>query len=84
MKRANPRGCQLVRGFLMGLAYQAGHKLTTARIRKLGASRATAKRDMKLLRKLVPVLPSKPLLGMRHHVAQQTKPIRGSQEERSL
>jgi hypothetical protein len=72
-KRSNPRGSQLVRGFLMGLAYGSGHKLTTARIRKLGASRATAKRDMAKIRKLVPVLPSKPLLGMVYHVAQQTK-----------
>jgi hypothetical protein len=72
-KRANPRACQLVRGFLMGLAYGSGHRLTTARIRKLGASRATAKRDMKAIRKLVPVLPSKPILGMIYHVAQQTK-----------
>lgn len=72
-KRRNLRGCQLARGFLLGLAYQSGHRLTTARIRKMGASRATAKRDMKVIRKLVPVLPAKPILGMLYHVAQRTK-----------
>lgn len=72
-KRANPRGCQLVRGFLAGLAYGNGHNLTTARIRKLGASKATAKRDMAKIRKLVPCLSSKPLLGILYHVAQRTK-----------
>jgi hypothetical protein len=72
-KRHFPRSTQLVRGFLLGLAYQSGHSLTTARIRKMGASKATAKRDMKAIRKLVPVLPSKPRLWMLYHVAQRTK-----------
>jgi len=72
-KRCNPRATQLVRGFLLGLAHGSGHVLTTARIRKMGASKATAKRDMKAIRKLVPVLPSKPVLGLLYHVAQRTK-----------
>jgi hypothetical protein len=73
MKRANPRGCQFVRGFLLGMLYERGHTITTARIRReLRASRATAKRDMKHIRTLVPALPRKPLASARGHAAQRT------------
>lgn len=67
-KRRNPKGSQLVRGFILGQLYERGHKLTTARIRGLGASRATAKRDMTALALLVKVTPSKPLAGLKHHL----------------
>jgi hypothetical protein len=64
---------QLVRGFLLGMLYEQGKVLTTARIRReLRVSRATAKRDMGWIRKLVPVLSSKPLIGLRRHLPQRT------------
>lgn len=72
-KRGNPRACQLSRGFLLGQLHAKGHTLTTARIRKLGVSKATAKRDMRAIRKLVPAVSSKPVIGMRNYVAQRTK-----------
>lgn len=75
MKRANPRGCQLVRGFLLGMLYEQGKVITTARIRReLRVSRATAKRDMVWIRKLVPVLPSKPFIGCMMYQPQRTLP----------
>lgn len=75
MKRRNPRSSQLVRGFILGQLHERGHTLTTARIRRLGASHATAKRDMRAIAALVPVTPSKPLQGMRVHVQQQAKKV---------
>lgn len=72
-KRHYPRGSQLVRGFILGQLYERGHTLTTARICKLGASRATARRDMKAIAGLVPVTPSKPLQGMRYYIAQRAR-----------
>lgn len=72
-KRRNPRACQLVRGFLLGLAYEQGHTITTERIRKdMGASRATAKRDMKEIAKLVLVTPSKPVASLKAHFSRRT------------
>lgn len=60
MKRRNPRASQFVRGFRLGLFYAGGRVLTTRGIRReLGVSRATAKRDMKAIAKLVKVTPSK-------------------------
>jgi hypothetical protein len=76
-KRANPRGCQFVRGFLLGMLYAQGKMLTTARIRReMRVSRPTAKRDMRLIRKLVIVTPSKPLIGLKAHLPQQTLPLK--------
>jgi hypothetical protein len=76
-KRANPRGCQLARGFLLGLLYGRGFVLTTARIRKeLRVSRATAKRDMVQIRKLVPVRSSKPAINVKRHLPQATVPLK--------
>lgn len=76
-KRANPRGCQLSRGFLLGLLYARGFKLSTARIRReLRVSRATAKRDMVQIRKLVPVRSSKPAIAVKRHLAQETLPMK--------
>lgn len=73
-KRANPRGSQLERGFLLGMLYEQGRDITTARIRRLfRVSKATAKRDMQLIRTIVTTLPSKPLTLMRHHVAQRAQ-----------
>jgi hypothetical protein len=72
-KRANPRGCQFERGFLVGMLYGRGSPITTARIRKLfRVHRSTAKRDMKVIRKIVPVLPSKPFIGCKVHQPQRT------------
>ena len=53
-KRRNPRASQLTRGFILGQLYEKGHTMNTARIRKLGVSKATAKRDMKAIRALLP------------------------------
>lgn len=75
-KRANPRASQLVRGFILGQLYEKGFRLTTARIRGLGASKATAKRDMKAIRKLVPVRSSKPVIGLKRHLPQTTLPLK--------
>lgn len=76
-KRANPRGSQLARGFLLGLLYARGFRLTTARIRnELRVSRATAKRDMTQIRRLAPVRSSRPVAGMRNHVPQETLPVK--------
>ena len=75
-KRANPRASQLVRGFILGQLYEKGHRLTTARIRGLGASKATAKRDMAQLRQLIQVRSSKPVAGLKQHIAQETLPIK--------
>mgnify|MGYP007121600995 CR=1 FL=1 len=58
------------------MAYARGHVLTTAYIRKLGSSRATAKRDMQVIRQLVPVLPSAKLAAVKGWPQQQTRPIR--------
>jgi len=72
-KRRNPRGCQLTRGFILGSLYAQGKILTTRRIRQdLRVSRATAKRDMKVIRTIVPVMPSKPISCLRVHQAQRT------------
>lgn len=70
-KRRNVRGSQLVRGFVLGQLYELGQAITTARIRKLGLSRATAKRDMKALRTVIAVTPSKPFACARHHIQQR-------------
>lgn len=75
-KRANPRSCQLVRGFILGQLYEKGHRITAARIRGLGVSRATAKRDLKAIRQLVPVRASKPVAGMKRHLPQETLPLK--------
>lgn len=76
-KRANPRGCQFARGFLLGLLYARGFALTTKRIRnELRVSRATAKRDMTQIRLLVPVRASKPLTGLKAHQPQETLPMK--------
>jgi hypothetical protein len=76
-KRINPRGCQLARGFLLGLLYARGFKLTTERIRnELRVSKATAKRDMVQIRKLVPVRPSKPHIALKRHLPQETLPLK--------
>jgi DNA-binding transcriptional regulator GbsR (MarR family) len=76
-KRANPRGCQLVRGFLLGMLYAQGKTLTTARIRReLRVSQATAKRDMKAIRKVVLVRPSKPFVECKNHQPQATMPLK--------
>ena len=74
MKRGNPKGCQLARGFILGMAYAKGHSISTEKIRReIRVSKATAKRDMKVIRALVPTLPSKPVAGMVGHVAQRTR-----------
>jgi Fic family protein len=71
-KRA-ARGSQLVRGFLLGMMHAKGHVLTTARIRnELKASKATAKRDMQQIARLVTVTPSKPIAGLRNHIPRRT------------
>lgn len=73
MKRTNPRGSRLVRGFLLGMLYERGHTISTARIRReLRVSRATAKRDMQQIRGMVPVLPRKASSGL----AQRTVRLR--------
>ena len=74
-KRRNPKACQFARGFLLGLTYAKGHVLTTARIRNMGVSKATAKRDMKVIRGLVPMLLTDPPLGKLPHAAQRTKAL---------
>lgn len=69
-KRANPRGSQFVRGFLLGMLYAQGKVITTERIRReLRASVATAKRDMALIASLVKVTPSKALTCQKEHFA---------------
>lgn len=73
MKRRNPRACQLVRGFLLGMAYAKGQVLTSARIRRdLRVSKATAKRDMRALAGVVDVSPSKPVQGLKVHIGRRT------------
>jgi hypothetical protein len=68
VKRANPRGSQLVRGFWLGMLYAQGVALTTDRIRReMGASRATAKRDLAQIAELVNVTPSKVKPTQREH-----------------
>lgn len=47
---------QFTRAFILGQIYQRGGVITTALIRSLGVSPATAKRDLAQIRKLVPVL----------------------------
>lgn len=70
MKRRNPRASQLARGFRLGLFYARGRVLTTRSIRReLGVSRATAKRDMKAIAKLVKVPPSKATASQKEHFA---------------
>lgn len=70
MKRRNPRASQLARGFRLGLFYALGRVVTTRSIRReLGVSRATAKRDMKAIAKLVKVTPSKVTESQREHLA---------------
>lgn len=70
MKRRNPRASQIVRGFRLGVLYAHGEVLTTARIRSLlRVSRATAKRDMSAIAKLVKVTPSKVKGSQREHFA---------------
>lgn len=72
-KRANHRGSQLARGFLLGMLYSQGKVLTTARIRReFRVSKATAKRDMAVIRTFVLVRPSKPRSNMKHHIPQAT------------
>lgn len=67
-KRRNPKGSQFARGFLLGMLYAQGKVLTTERIRReLRASRATAKRDMKVIASLVNVTPSKALTCQKQH-----------------
>lgn len=69
-KRRNPRGSQFARGFLLGMLYAQGKVLTTERIRReLRASRATAKRDMRVIASLVKVTPSKALGSQKVHFA---------------
>jgi porphobilinogen deaminase len=76
-KRANPKGCQFVRGFLLGMLYAQGKVITTARIRReMRVSKPTAKRDMKLIRGLVVVRSSKPLQAMNYHQPQATLPLK--------
>jgi hypothetical protein len=68
VKRRNPRASQFVRGFRLGLMYAAGTPLTSASIRRrLLVSRATAKRDMKAIAKVVKVTPSKVTSKQRMH-----------------
>lgn len=76
-KRANPRGSQFVRGFLLGLLYSQGKMLTTKRIRReFRVSKATAKRDMAQVRTLVVVRPSKPFPGCTTNQPQATIPMK--------
>lgn len=78
-KRANPRGCQFVRGFLLGMLYAQGKTLTTARIRRdFRVSKATAKRDMKEIRRIVVVRPSKPVGELKNHQPQATMPLKAA------
>lgn len=73
MAKRDARGSQLVRGFILGMRYAKGHVLSTAIIRReLKASKATAKRDMKAIAKLVPTIGSQPVSGMRNHIARRT------------
>ena len=61
------------RAFLLGQRYERGLDITTAVIRRVcRVSKATAKRDMVMLRKLVPVLSSKPAVAQKHHTPQRT------------
>jgi hypothetical protein len=69
--RKNKRASPIVRGFILGQLYERGHAITTKRIRKLGMSRATAKRDMRRIASVVPVTLSKPVRGLRSHVARR-------------
>lgn len=69
MKRDNKKATQLIRGFLLGSLYERGHVLTTAKIRReMRVSKATAKRDIAALADLIPVTPSKPVMGLKVHI----------------
>jgi len=68
VKRASPRGSQLVRGFWLGMLYAEGVPLTTERIRHdFGVSKATAKRDMRQIADVTRVTPSKVKANQREH-----------------
>lgn len=62
MKRGT--GSAFARAFVLGMLYESGQTITTARIRKeFGVAKATAKRDMKVIRSLVPVTPHRSFTG---------------------
>lgn len=70
----NPKATPLVRGFLLGMLYEKGHTLTTARIRReMKVSKATAKRDMTKIAGLVPVVLARSA-GQRGKLARRPKP----------
>lgn len=57
----NPSATLFVRGFLLGMLYAQGKVITTTRIREeLRVSKATAKRDMQKVARLVDVKSTRP------------------------